>query len=110
MLADKGYRALQAAQASPDAARPAAATRARETATRYEPPADSPVGKFQAKASREAAERQQRDAAQQQDAVRAFDALDPRDKAAAARMQAGPMFSLLSKQQQQEIYNRVNGR
>lgn len=108
MLADKGYRALPAE--NKQNAAPAPARQPRAPAASYEPPADSLAGKYQAKAGREAATRQQQDAAQRQDAALAFDALDPRDKAAAARMQSGPMFGLLNRQQQQEIYNRVNGR
>jgi len=78
--------------------------------TPYVPPADSPVGKARARNDAIAAERQAAAAAQNQAALEAAAALPPGDRRAAAKFQAGPMFSLLPIDQQRAISALVNGR
>lgn len=93
-------------------AKPSLAERARAAAPvdEYVPPADSVVGKARAKAASLEQDRAAQSEQQRQQAAAAFASLPPGDKAAAARLQASPLFGLLPRDQQVSIYNTVNGR
>lgn len=107
-LAAGGYKPLPAN--GNQAEKPPGKQRTAAPDARYEPPADSPAGKFQAKAAQEVATRQQESYQKQDEATQAFAAASRGGRSAASRLQAGPLFGLLNQQQQMEIYKLANGR